>query len=231
MAFEELHSIPVSKVDTTIDIVGKGDGGHERDEVLVTSSVTLVSDLGSESVTLLLPLASDAQQKPVVRYTDEPLTGPAVFEFDEVERSEYDEQLVERLGRLADGSSKREQRDVAVSIGRCASSISAAVLQVKPGQRELRLFYKIAAERVGDREFEFAVIGPLPSFVIQPGGTIGVVTVMPRNTQVIFAQALQNPNDPASEIGTRQDSNLGYRQLIVWTWQNDPLFKVRYRYA
>ena len=136
MAFEELHSIPVSKVDTTIDIVGKGDGGHERDEVLVTSSVTLVSDLGSESVTLLLPLASDAQQKPVVRYTDEPLTGPAVFEFDEVERSEYDEQLVERLGRLADGSSKREQRDVAVSIGRCASSISAAVLQVKPGQRE-----------------------------------------------------------------------------------------------
>jgi hypothetical protein len=230
MGFEPLNNIPVHTIDTTIDVVSRGDGTHQQDDVFVTVGINLSGEIDpSEPATLILPLASEAQQQPLLRYTDEPITGAQVFTFDEVERSVYDEQVVDRLEKLADGASKKEQRSVATAIGRAAQSLSATVVQVKPGQRRLRLFYSIAADKVADREFEFSVIGPLPSFVIQPGGSIGVVAMLPRATQVVSAEAFTDPNNPGSTI-QRTDANLGQRTIMGWFWQNDPLFKVRYRY-
>jgi hypothetical protein len=130
---------------------------------------------------------------------------------------------------MADGASKREQRDFAVAIGRATKSFSVTTVTVKPGQRELRLFYKVAADKVGDREFQFDVIGPLPSFVIQAGGSIGVISLLPRATTVVSAQGLTDPNNPGSEIA-KIEAKMGYRQAIGWEWQSDPLFRVRYRY-
>lgn len=140
-----------------------------------------------------MPLASEAQQQPVLRYTSQPITGAQVFAFDPVERSDYDDKVVEKLEALADGASKREQRDLAVAIGRAASSLSSAVVDVEPGQRSLRLFYGVSADKVADREFEFSVVGPLPSFMIQAGGSIGVTTLLPRNTTVVSAEGLTDP--------------------------------------
>jgi hypothetical protein len=230
MAFTDLNNIPVNRVDTVIDVVAKGDGTHEQDEVFVTTSLGLTSDIDSvEEAVLILPMAAEAQAKPIVRYTEDLITGPAVFEFDEVERSVYDQEFVDRLEKMADGASKKEQRDFAVSVGRAANSISVTTVKVKPGQRELRLFYKIAADKVGDREFQFDVIGPLPSFVIQTGGSIGVIAALPRATTLVSAVGLTDPNNPGSEIA-KSEADLGLRHLIGWQWQNDPLFRIRYRY-
>ncbi|MFN8150266.1 MAG: hypothetical protein U0R24_03950 [Solirubrobacterales bacterium] len=230
MSFTDLTNIPVNRVDTTIDIIAKGDGSQEQDEVFITSSLGLTADIDSEKeAVLILPMAAQAQTKPIVRYSDEPIKGPAVFEFDSVDRSVYDQELVDRLEKMADGASKREQRDFAVSVGRAASSFSVTTVLVKPGQRELRLFYKIAADKVGDREFEFDVIGPLPSFVIATGGSIGVIAALPRATTLVSAVGLTDPNNPGSEIA-KAEADLGLRHLVGWQWQNDPLFRIRYRY-
>lgn len=230
MAFEDVVNLPVNRVDTVIDVISKGDGTHAQDEVFVTTSLGLSADVDAEEeAILILPLASEAQSKPIVRYTEDPITGPAVFELDEVERSVYDQQLVDRLEKMADGASKREQRDFAVAVGRAASSLSVTTVTVKPGQRELRLFYKIAAERVGEREFQFEVIGPLPSFVIQTGGSIGVIALLPRAATLVSAQGLTDPSNPGSEIA-KVEADMARRHLIGWEWQNDPLFRVRYRY-
>jgi hypothetical protein len=232
MSFQELSGIPVNRVDTTVDVISKGDGSHAQDEVFVTATLGLSADIDSvEEAILILPMASEAQSKPIVRYTDEPIKGAAVFEFDEVERSVYDQELVDRLAKMADGASKKEQRDFAVSVGRAASSLSVTTVSVKPGQRELRLFYRVAADRVDDREFAFDVIGPLPSFVIQGGGSIGLITLLPRGTTVISAKGLVDPNNEGSEIASKVEADMGYRHLIGWQWQSDPLFRVRYRYA
>ena len=230
MTFQDLSNIPVNRVDTTIDVIAKGDGTHDQDEVFVTTSLGLTSDLDSESeAILILPMAGEAQAKPIVRYTEDLITGPAVFEFDEVERSVYDQELVGRLEKMADGASKKEQRDFAVSVGRAASSLSVTTVTIKPGQRELRLFYKIAADKVADREFEFDVIGPLPSFVIQTGGSIGVIAALPRATTLVSAVGLTDPSNPGSEIA-KAEADLGLRHLVGWQWQNDPLFRIRSRY-
>lgn len=229
MAFEPLSNIPVRLVDTMIDVVSRGSGEQVHDDVFVTAQLELQGSVAAERATLILPLASEAQQQPILRYTDRPIGGAHVFAFDDVERSVYDQELVDSLEALADGASKREQRDLAVDIGRAAQSLSSAVVTVEPGQRTLRLFYGIAADKVGDREFEFSVIGPLPSFVIQPGGSIGVVAMLPRNTTVVKAEGLFNPQDPNSVVPP-SSSVLGGRPVWGWFWQNDPLFVVRYRY-
>ena len=233
MAFTPLNNIPVRLVDTTIDVVSRGPGTQEHDDVFVTVQLELLGDIDAgQKATLILPLASEAQQQPLLRYTNEPISGPQVFTFDPVDRSVYDEQVIDKLEALADGASKREQRDLAVAVGRAAKSLSSTVVEVQPGQRRLRLFYGIAADKVADREFEFSVIGPLPSFVIQAGGSIGVITMLPRNASIVSAEGLTDPNNPGSAIArTDAPQPIGGRVITGWFWQNDPLFRVRYRYA
>jgi len=230
MAFEPMSNIPVRLVDTTIDVVSRGSGEQTHDDVFITTQLQLQADIAAgERITLILPLASEAQQQPILRYTDQPITGAQVFTFDDVERSVYDQEVVDSLEALADGATKKEQRDLAVDIGRAAQSLSSTVVTVEPGERTLRLFYGIAADKVADREFEFSVIGPLPSFVIQPGGSIGVIATLPRNTSVLQAEGLFNPQDPYSVVPP-SNAVLGGRPVWGWFWQNDPLFRIRYRY-
>jgi hypothetical protein len=230
MPFEPINNVPVRTIDTTIDVVSRGDGTHDHDDVYVTVNLELLADIDAASeAVLLLPLASEAQQQPVLRYTGESITGPQTFHFDPVERSAYDQEVVDTLASLADGASKKEQKALAVDIARAAQSLSQTVVKVQPGQRQLRLFYGISAAKVADREFEFSVIGPLPSFAIQAGGTIGVIAMLARSTTLVSAVGLTDPNNPGSEI-QKVECDLGGRHLVGWTWQNDPLFKVRYRY-
>ncbi|HEY7950723.1 MAG TPA: hypothetical protein VID51_07820 [Solirubrobacterales bacterium] len=231
MAFENLTNIPITKIDTLVEVIGKGNGSQEADQVMVSSTLELSADIDSErDALLILPLASEAQHKPIVRYSDEHVKDGAVFAFDPIERSVYDQELIERLEALADGTSKKEQKAVATQLERCANGISAAVVRVKPGQRALRLFYEISAPRVDEKAFEFQVMGPLPSFVIAAGGSISLLSVLPRATTVVSAVGLQDPVNPGSEIAGKAEADLGGRHAIGWFWQNDPLFKVRYSY-
>jgi len=230
MAFQTLTNIAVRNVDTTIDVISKGAGDHAADEVIVTSTLQLLGDIdASEEAVLLLPLASETQQQPLVRYSEDDIT-QASYAFDPVERSVYDQQVADRLAALADGASKKEQKALNAAINRAANSISQAVVRVKPGQRQLRLFYALAADAVGNREFEFSVIGPLPSFVIQAGGSISVLTTLARGTTLVSAVGLTDPNNPGSEI-PKTECDVAGRKIIGWFWQNDPLFRVRYRYG
>jgi hypothetical protein len=230
MPLEALSNVPVHSIDTTIDVVSRGDGSHDHDDVYVTVTMQLLADVDAAAeAVLLLPMAAEAQQQPLLRYTGEALNGPQTFTFDPVQRSVYDQEVVDSLAAMADGPSKKEQKALATDIARAASSLSQTVVTVKPGQRQLRLFYGIAADKVGDREFEFSVIGPLPSFVIQAGGSIGIVTLLARGTSVVSAVGLTDPANAGSEI-PKLEADLGGRHLIGWTWQNDPLFKVHYRY-
>lgn len=79
-----------------------------------------------------------------------------------------------------------------------ALDLAAAKRRIKQLETELA-----AAKKVEDRTFEFGVIGPLPSFVIQAGGSIGLLSILPRATIVVSAVALSDPNNPGSELATR----------------------------
>ena len=85
MAFEEVNDIPITRIDTVIEVLAKGDGSHEADQVMVSSTLQLAADIdASEEALLLLPLAGSAQGAPLVRYTDEHVKDGVTFAFDPV---------------------------------------------------------------------------------------------------------------------------------------------------
>jgi hypothetical protein len=57
-----------------------------------------------------------------------------------------------------------------------------------------------------------------------------VVSLQPRNTTVVSAKGLTDPNNEGSEI-EKKEATLAYRPVIGWEWKSDPLFRVRYKYA
>lgn len=114
---QDVVNVPITQIDTVIEVISKGDGSHERDQVMVSSNLTLAADIDSaEEATLLLPMASEAQQQPIVRYTDEHVKDGVVFKFDPIDRSLNDQELIERLEALADGTGKAEQNKSRLSL-------------------------------------------------------------------------------------------------------------------
>ena len=215
--------------DTIVEVVSKGDGNtQDRDEIFVTATLGLAADLDpGQEVKLLLPMATAAQQQPLMRWTEDEITADAVT-FDPVDRSVYDQRVADALQAI-DEAEREKQKKLAKAIADAAKSFSQAVLTVKPGQRQLRFFYTLAARKVADRQFGFEVLAPLASFTLQPGGTIGVITVLARNTSVVEAHGLQDPNNAGSEL-PRTDADLGGRRCIGWNWRFDPTFRVVYTY-
>lgn len=228
MALSPLINAPITRQDTVIEIVRKGDGAQPHDEVYVTTSLTLAADLDVQEVTLLLPMSSSANHKPLMRYTEDAVTEAVAF--DPVDRSVYDQAVADALAELEEGE-REKQSKLAKAIGKAASSVSQAVLTVKPGQRELRFFYTIATtptETSG--QFELQVLAPLASFILQPGGSIGVTALLPRGAALVEAEALQDPNNPGTALPNRQQAELGGRTCLGWLWQYDPMFRIRYSY-
>lgn len=68
-------------------------------------------------VTLLLPLASEAQQKPLMRYVADPVQEAATF--DPVDRSAYDQAVAAVLQTLQEGE-REEQQALATAIADAA---------------------------------------------------------------------------------------------------------------
>jgi hypothetical protein len=229
MGLSPLIGIGVARQDSVLEVVSKGDGTHDHDEVFISTTLVLAQDIDAAGdVTVLLPLASEAQQQPLLRYVGDDVQQHAIT-FDPVERSVYDQKVADALAAIADGATKKEQKKLAAAVRRSAGSFSQAVLVARPGQRQLRFFFTIAAHKVADREFEFHVLGPLASFVLNPGGSISVLALLARGTSLVSAVGLQDPSNPGSEL-PKTECDAGARRIVGWMWQYDPLFRVRYRY-
>ncbi len=227
MALSELLNVNITRMDTVIEVVSRGDGSHERDEVIVTSTLHLAGDIdASQDVTILLPFSTDAQRRPLLRWIDDDPQQDGV-RFDEVERSELDQALADALADVQDDTKERER--LAKAIIAAGKGNSRGVITVKPGQRVLRYSYAIAAEKTADRQFAFQVLGPLASFVLQTGGSLSAIVVLPWRTTLVEAHAWTDPENKTGELPMQQ-ATLGDRPCLGWAYTNDPLFEVKYQY-
>jgi hypothetical protein len=81
-------NVPTQSQGSVIQVVRKGDGSQENDEVFVTTTLTLAQEIdASNEFTLLLTLASETQQKPLMRYVADEVQ--EAMGFDPVDRSVY----------------------------------------------------------------------------------------------------------------------------------------------
>jgi hypothetical protein len=143
VALSPLMNVPILSQDSVIEVVRKGDGSQENDEIFITTTLALSQEIDSQNeVTLLLPLASETQQKPLMRYVADEVQ--EAITFDPVERSVYDQKVADALQDLQEADQK-EQKALADAIADAAKGFSHAVLTVKPGQRQLCFSYTVAA--------------------------------------------------------------------------------------
>ena len=96
-------------------------------------------------------------------------------------------------------------------------------------QRELRLFYKIAAPK--GRRARVRVRRHRPAAVVRTAGRRFDWRHRSVAAQHLAGKRrrLTDPSNPGSEIA-ETEADLGLCHLIGWQWQNDALFRIRYRY-
>lgn len=109
----------------------------------------------------------------------------------------------------------------------------------KAGKTVMTFDYELALYPGDNGVFELCLWAPMPSFQIQPGGQITATIQLPSsNSQAFKAQLVEPPKgyqadsqgNLGSEIAPVLDQEYLLRRIIVWTWQNDPYFKVKYQY-
>jgi hypothetical protein len=110
---------------------------------------------------------------------------------------------------------------------------------IKAGTAVLTFDYELAIYPK-EGSFDFACWAPMPSFAVVPGGQVTAIVQLPSLsgkafkvsellTSGLIPDAQGNPT--GSEVPKVVDSDFGLRHIVGWNWQNDPLFKVHYKYA
>src|SRR4051794_17042217 len=117
MSLAPLTNIPITKLDATAEVVSQGDGSHDHDEVVVTSTMSLAADVDpAREVTLILPLSGEGAQQPLLRYIDDDVRAATTITFDPIERSKADQRVADDLAALADGATKKELTRLAAGV-------------------------------------------------------------------------------------------------------------------
>ncbi len=85
-----------------------------------------------------------------------------------------------------------------------------------------------------DGTFEFRVLAPLASFLLNPsGGEISFAVALPRiqgrTVQLIAATAENPPGTPAAALS--EQATLAQRQYVGHFIHQDPFYSVKYQYA
>lgn len=110
----------------------------------------------------------------------------------------------------------------------------------KTGTGVLTFEYELAIYPNTEGYFELQLWAPMPSFAVVPGGQVTATLQLPSQSgQAFKVSELQTAgfipdaqgNPTGGEVSKSVDSDYGLRHIVVWNWQNDPLFKARYKYA
>lgn len=227
LAMSPFTDAPITRQDTVIEVVGRGTGGQPHDEVFVTTSITLAADIATEEIRLILPMSAEAAQKPLMRVVDSPITD--AVQFDALERPEVIKELQDALSNLQQAEQAASQA-VLDAVEKNAQGMGGAVLPIRPGQRDLRFFFSVAAPLGPDGSYSLQMLGPLASFVLQPGGSISVIGLLPRGARLVEANALQVTGDPGTALPESGRGEIAGRTTIGWLWQYDPSFTLRWTY-
>lgn len=227
-----ITQIPIRSQDSIIEVVHR-DG--EFDEAFITTTLELAKPLTDkeEGETFLLPMSQDGLQRPIMRYVGDAVDDPtATMTFDtEVDRSEADQQVVEALDQLQEVSAEvaEAHQQLAGAIKQTAASMSTTTLRVRQGQTRLRYFTTVKVPKAEDGTYTFETLAPLATFILQNGGQIRVVALLPAGANKQEAIALQVKGEPNTAIKV-DEAVVGARTILGWKWQTDPYFRITYKY-
>jgi hypothetical protein len=226
MALSPITPIPVNWENCLVDLQPTSQFGADHDTAMINTTMLLQAS-AEEEATFVLPIAGEAEQAPLMRvvaYTPE-----EAHQFEE----QTDFAAIEAEFGAALTASPEAKAVIEAAKAESPTALRVKV-KVKKGDQLVRFFYPQEVPQKEDGSFEFRILAPLASFVLNPsGGNVSFAVAMPRvagKAVTIAAATSENPPGSAATELTERPV-LAQRQLVGHYLSADPLYVIRYSYA
>jgi hypothetical protein len=226
MALSPITPMNIQWENVLVDIQPTSAFGAEHDIAMVNTTMLLQAP-AAEDVIFALPAIDTPEQAPVLRVVGE--TAGAAHEFAETTFDDVEKEL-----REAFRQARRDDMAFYELLRKEAHSVSFARVKIEQGEQLVRFHYPHRIPRLPDGSFEFRILAPLASFILNPGGgdisfIVGLPRIAGRTTQLLSATAENPPGTPATAIS--EQATIAQRQLLGHYVRQDPLYLVKYQYA
>lgn len=226
MALSPITQMPIQWENVLVDIQPTSAFGADHDIAMINTTMLLQAP-AAEDVIFALPAVNTPEQAPVLRVVGQ--SAGVAAEFEETTFEEVDKEL-----RQAFAQARRDDRDFFDLLRHEAHSVSFARVHVEAGDQLVRFHYPHRIPRAEDGTFDFRVLAPLASFLLNPaGGEISFAVALPRvqgrTVQLVSATAENPPGTPAAPLS--EQATLAQRQYVGHFIHQDPLYSVKYQYA
>jgi len=221
------NKLPVNWVSMQATVLASSRYGLEYDRLKVLHEIGLAQPLASDESFYVPPVGRAIDTRKV--FPDGNITNFAGQRFQD---------LQDEIARYADAL---KAADVAVmdemhELLKATAMLSPVIF--KQGTHVLTFEYELALYPNAEQVFELALWAPMPSFEVSGRAQITATVMLPSSNNFAFnARVLEavghQPDaqgNPVTEVPKVLDSEYGLRHILVWNWQNDPLFRVKYQY-
>jgi hypothetical protein len=228
MNLTPLPSVPIQWQNTLVDVQPTSQYGREFDRAVVSTNL-LLQVPPDEDVSFILPSTDPSEEPPQLRMLSEPDVLTA--EFDEEDAATAAQMAADVIA--AQGTADQAQAETVLQVVRDgARKWQRTNVHLREGTQLVRFTSRQRIPPLEDGGFEFTVLAPLTIFLLTPGGSISFALGLPRipgrTIGVDHAVAENPPGTYLADISERPV--LAGRMFIGHFWQNDPLYRVKYRY-
>jgi hypothetical protein len=224
VALSPITSVPIMWQNTLTDVQPTSQYGRDFDRAMISTNL-LLQVPADQDVTFILPSADAPESAPLLRLVNE--AEQPVHEFNEVTPEEAQQEVESAIT----GDAGRDQQLWEAVKGE-ARQWRQSRARLRAGDQLVRFTSRQRIEPVGDGSYELRVLAPLASFVLQPGGSISFAVGLPRipgrTVAIDHAVAENPPGNLLADISERP--TIANRVFVAHFWQNDPLYRVKYRY-
>lgn len=228
-----LGGIPVSEYDATYVMVPTSRQSHHSDTILASVEMLVRND-ASEAISFpFMVLSTDPGTGASNPSSVEPrlLNGSFLVEVDEVDEVQAAELARQRAAAVgADAALQGAIRRWAEEALAKAERIRIGRTHIRPGEsRRIVAQQRLRVQPDDEGRFQFVTIAPSPLLTVATRGRVSVYALLPFEDEDVRVEVLPAPY---TEMGFGYEiTKIKNRQIASWFWQNDPIFKLGYRYV
>ena len=226
MALSPITQLPVKWENVFVDIQPTSLFGMDHDIAMIHTTM-LLRAAEAEQVVFALPAIDTPESAPILRVFGK--TAGTAAEFKETTFDHVEEEL-----REAFAQAPRGDMDLFNEMKAEVENISLARIRIEPGDQLVRLDYAQHVPQLEDGAFEFRIIAPLASLLLNPVDVeIAFAVALPwapgRTLQVVAAHSENPPGTPATPLSQR--TTIAQRKYVGSLLRRDPVYSVEYRYG
>jgi len=221
------EKITVDWVSLSATVLASSKYGEEYDRVKVLHEIGLNAPLPADE-TFYIP----AKDKPIdtrINFPDGNITNFAGQRFKDVQ---------DEIDKFTQAVKEGDAASMDKMYEMLKSTTLLSTVVYKKGSKVITFEYELALYPDEKGEFNLSLWAPMPSFNVATRGKIAAIIQLPGSSEPFNARILEsagyipdkNGNPTDRTVSKQLDKDYGLRHIISWTWQNDPLFKVRYKY-